>query len=221
MKILVVTATAFENRLNTLGDLRIGEPVKVFESFIHHVDLLIAGVGAVPTTFALTKNANDYDLIINAGIAGSYTSKFSVGEVVCVNEDTFGDYGIDNKGTFKPLSELNFVGNTLYSTNQFMNNTWVETYNKNINMPLAKGLTLSTTSGSKDSIDNIKKIWNADIETMEGASVFYVCNQLNKPFICFRAISNFVEPRDKTKWETSKAIENLDKALRQFILSLD
>jgi futalosine hydrolase len=192
----------------------------VLESMNHHVEILITGVGAVPTAFALTRFANDYDLIINIGIAGSYNSKYSIGDVVCVKEDAFGDYGIDDRGIFKPLSGLNFSGNTLYSTIQYINDPWIESSYNYLNLPLVKGLTLSTASGSKEKIDKIIEYWGADIETMEGASVFYVCKQLNKPFICIRSISNMVEPRDKSKWETGKAIENLDKSLRQFIQSL-
>ncbi len=221
MKILVVTATAFECRFDIGFESRIGLPIKASEFLNHHVDVLTAGVGAVPTAFALTKCANEYDLIINIGIAGSYTPKYSIGEVVCVKEDTFGDYGIDDKGVFKPLSGLNFEGNSMYSSTLFMNNQWVESIFKTINLPMVKGVTLSTASGSNGVINKVKSIWNADIETMEGASVFYVCKQLNKPFICIRAISNLVEPRDKSRWEISKAIGNLDKALRQLILSLD
>ena len=101
-----------------------------------------------------------------------------------------------------------------------MNNPWVAGKFNFLKLHSVKGLTLSTTSGSGDIIDRVKSFWNADIETMEGASVFYVCKQLNKPFICLRAISNMVEPRDKLRWEAPKAIGNLDKELRQFIQNL-
>lgn len=221
MKILVTSATKFECKLDTGLVHILTEPMSVMEPFNHLIDLLITGVGAVPSAFAVTRLASDYDLVVNIGIAGSYTSKYSVGDVVCVKEDAFGDYGIDDRGIFKPLSGLNFKENVLFSRNAFMENPWIESKFSHLIMPRVKGLTLSTASGSKDVIDKINNFWKADIETMEGASVFYVCKQLNKPFICFRAISNMVEPRDKSKWEVSKAIENLDKELRMFIQSLE
>lgn len=221
MNILVTSATRFECRLDVGLPHDIIEPISVNEPFKHQVDLLIAGVGAVPMAFALTRFVNEYDLIINIGIAGSYSSKYSVGDVVCVTEEAFGDYGIDDKGIFKPLSEMNFVDNVLFSKNAFMQNPWIESRYSFIKVPRAKGLTLSMTSGSKDIIAKVNNFWKADIETMEGASVFYVCKQLNKPFICFRAISNMVEPRDKSRWEANKAVENLDKELRSFIQRLD
>ncbi len=221
MKILVVAATAFECRLNIGKSLTIGDPKSVLDPMAHQVDLIVAGVGAVPTTFALSRYLNGYDLIINIGIAGSYNSKYQPGDVVLVKEDVFGDYGIDNQGMFQPLSDMNFKGNTLYSEKRYFENPWLEKLSEALNIPLVKGLTLSTASGSQDIIDKIIKFWNADIETMEGAAVFYVCNQLNIPFVCLRAISNMVEPRNKSKWETEVAIDNLDKALRQLIQNLD
>lgn len=220
MKILVVVATTFECRLNIDENLTIGDPKKVLDSMAHQVDLLVTGVGAVPTSFALTRYAIKYDLVINIGIAGSYSSKYQIGDVVCVKEDAFGDYGIDNQGIFQSLSDINFKGNTLYLAKRYFENPWQEKMGKTLSFPQVKGLTLSTASGSQDIIDKIIKFWGADIETMEGAAVFYVCNQLKIPFVCLRAISNMVEPRDKSKWETGIAIENLDKSLRQFIQNL-
>ena len=220
MKILVVSATVSECRLDIGGAHKIGIPHKAADFNDKHVDVLISGVGAVPMVFALTKYAHDYDLVINIGIAGSYNTNLSIGDVVCVSEDTFGDYGIDDNGVFKPLSGINFAANVLYSVNNFMNNPWLNGNFSFIKLPFVKGLTLSTVSGSEDAIGKIKSFWNADIETMEGASVFYVCKQLNVPFMCFRAISNMVEPRNKLKWEASRAIENLDKELRGFIQNL-
>ena len=52
--------------------------------------------------------------------------------------------------------------------------------------------------------------FNADIETMEGAALHYVCLQEDIPFIQIRTISNFVGERDKTKWKLKDAIENLN-----------
>jgi futalosine hydrolase len=82
------------------------------------------------------------------------------------------------------------------------------------------GVTLATASGSEKIISQIKNLWGPDIETMESAAVFYVCNMLEVPFVCIRSISNMVEPRDKSKWEIKKAIDNLNLFTRNFINEL-
>ena len=62
--------------------------------------------------------------------------------------------------------------------------------------------------------------FNADIETMEGAALHYVCLQEHIPFLQIRSISNHVGERDKTKWKIKEAIENLNKELQILINDL-
>ncbi len=221
MKILIVSATAKENGLAMGLDAKKGIPIRVKESFNHEVDVLITGVGAVPTTFFLTKVVENYQLVINIGIAGSYNPIYPIGSVVCINEDTFGDYGIDDRGAFKSLFETNinakdefpFLGDTLH--NPWLKDTFFET-----KLPLVKGVTLSTVSGSEEAIHIIKARWNADVETMESASVFYVCRLMDIKFICLRSISNMVEPRDRSKWDLKNSINNLTQEVRCLINSI-
>ncbi len=220
MRILIISATATENRFTKDLDPNGGFPVKVNAPFNHDIDVLVSGIGAVPTAFALTRFVQGYDLVINIGIAGSFKANIPVGTVVCVKEDSFGDYGIDDRGTFKSLSELRTSANLLPSQDEVLLNPWINFNFPKFKVPLVKGITLSTASGSADVIDRIYKRWNADIETMESASVFYVCKLLGIRFICYRAISNMVEPRDKSKWEIAKAIDNLNIEVNSFIESL-
>ncbi|NOU17496.1 MAG: futalosine hydrolase [Bacteroidales bacterium] len=221
MNILIVSATAKENGLATGLDVKKGIPIRVKEPFNHDVDVLVTGVGAVPTTFFLTKVVENYQLVINIGIAGSYNPIYSIGSVVCINEDTFGDYGIDDRGVFKSLCDVNinakdefpFLGDTL-------NNPWLKNALFEIKLPLVKGVTLSTASGSEEIIRKIKERWNADVETMESASVFYVCRLMDIKFVCLRSISNMVEPRDRSKWDFKNSINNLTHEVRRLINSI-
>ena len=61
------------------------------------------------------------------------------------------------------------------------------------------------------------KAFNADIETMEGAALHYVCLQENISFLQIRSVSNHVGERDKTKWKMKQAIEDLNKHLAKLI----
>jgi len=220
LKILIVSATQFENHFTKGLSTRIGEIVRVSGVSNHEIDVLVTGVGAVQTAFWLTRYAEGYQLVINIGIAGSYKPNIPIGSVVSVKEDVFGDYGVDDRGQFKSLSEINLLdANKIFEEDKLIN-PWFNSDFFKINLPQVKGVTLSTASGSKDIIEKITTRWNPDIETMEGASVFYVCKMLNVRFICIRAISNMVEPRDRSKWKMNEAIENLDKEVRQLIKSL-
>jgi futalosine hydrolase len=218
MKILIVSATARENDLISGSVVRPGTIVKVNEPSVHDVDALITGIGAVPTTFFLTRVIQQYQLVVNIGIAGSFNPNYEVGSVVCVIEDSFGDYGIDDRGIFKSLDELKLKPKEDFPFHgDIMANPWLNDELPSTGLPFVKGVTLSTASGSSERISKVKDRWKADIETMESASVFYVCNMMGVKFICLRAISNMVEPRDRTKWELDKAINNLTQQLRNFI----
>ena len=51
---------------------------------------------------------------------------------------------------------------------------------------------------------------------MEGAAFFAGCNKADQ-FMQIRAVSNYVEKRDKSKWNMPLAIKNLNDYLIEFI----
>jgi futalosine hydrolase len=52
---------------------------------------------------------------------------------------------------------------------------------------------------------------------MEGAAFFYVCRQLNVPCIQIRAVSNYVEKRNRDAWNIPLAIKNLNTFAVEFL----
>jgi futalosine hydrolase len=63
--------------------------------------------------------------------------------------------------------------------------------------------------------------FNPDIETMEGATFFYICSLENIPFLALRAISNKVERRNKINWKIALALNNLSEKLKEVLLTLE
>ena len=57
----------------------------------------------------------------------------------------------------------------------------------------------------------------ADIETMEGAAVAYVCRQLELPLLHVRAITNWTGDRDRGEWNVGTAVEALKRAVKQLL----
>ncbi len=45
----------------------------------------------------------EYDFVIQAGIAGTFTNDINLGETVLVKQDTFGDLGCEEKRIFTSL----------------------------------------------------------------------------------------------------------------------
>ena len=76
------------------------------------------------------------------------------------------------------------------------------------------GLTVQKVHGNKLSINELQThCTNIEVESMEGAAVFYVAKMLDIPVLQLRSISNYVEPRDRSSWKIKEAINNLNEHL--------
>lgn len=184
------------------------------------VDYLVTGVGSTFTAYTLTKrlSTKKYDLVINAGIAGSLNPNIKIGDVVFVMEDEFADLGIEDREDFYTLFDKGFVEKDQAPfKNGKLENSYLFKENKINTLPKVAALTANTTHGSNISIQKIKQKFTADIETMEGASFFYVCLQEGVKFFAIRSISNIVEERNTENWNIPLAIENLNNKLLEII----
>ena len=200
MKILVVAATQLE--------------IEPFINLKNNIEVLICGVGIPSTVYHLTKKMlqEKYDLVIQAGIAGTFSKKLKKGEVVVVEQDAFGDIGVEEKGEFKTLFQLDFDDKNKFP----FKNGWLVNTSEIINTAHLKkvnGVTVNKISDRKKQAKQLKEIFNADVESMEGAAFHFVCLQQNIPFLQLKSISNKVGERDKSKWNMIEAIANLNREL--------
>lgn len=215
--LLITAATTYEVEHLTKGlsiEQGVITPIKP------GVSLLVTGVGAVPTAFYLTKIlANEPNLsVVNIGVAGTYSKDIGLGSVVIVQRDTFADYGADDKGSFLSQFDLGLANpNTFPYQNGWMHWKHHDLFSVADKYQRVTGITLAKASGSETVIKQLMERFSPQIETMECASVFYVCLQLNVPFICIRSISNQVEPRNREQWNMPLAINNLCDAAEEII----
>ena len=200
MQILLIAATATE--------------IEPFTIVNNRVDTLITGVGVPAAVYHLQKRIHqiDYDFIIQAGIAGSFSNEMELGKVVLVKQDCFADVGIEEKGNYTPIFNTDFTDKDEFP----LADGWLMNTDDNLkysNLPKAKAITVNKISDSVLQKKQFIQTFRADIETMEGAALHYVCLQEHIPFLQIRSISNQVGERDKTKWKIQEAIENLNKEL--------
>ena len=217
MKILLVSATKFEVAplLKNFKKIRSEKNISTFQFKNHSVDVLITGVGMTATAFQLGKNLNrKYDLTINAGVAGSFKKTIPLGTVVNVTSDSFADLGAEDGNKFITVEEIGFAASTRYQVSGIR-------YRKMLsNLPPVNGITVNTVHGNSASIEKITQKFHPDIETMEGAAFFFACNHEKIPCIQIRAVSNYVERRNKKNWKIDMAIKNLNLFLHQFLDSI-
>jgi futalosine hydrolase len=189
------------------------------------LDFLIVGVGMVAMSASLSRHLvlEKYDFLLNAGIAGSFLKGPSIGSVVLVGVEIFGDLGVENGDeSFSDLFDLGLAQSHQYPFSDRLLNC---NYNDpgQFNLPVVTGLTVNRVHGSPYSINKIYQKYRPDIETMEGAAFFYVALFANIPFLQIRAISNVVEKRNRAAWRIEEALENLSiemvAVLHQIILS--
>jgi futalosine hydrolase len=189
------------------------------------VNVVVTGVGSIATAWAMKEwlSNNPYpDLAINAGIAGSYSDRFKIGDVVMVKTDCFADMGIESEGKFITLAEAGlmdpgmfpFKGGVICSENRFIDETAIIAGK-------ARGITVNTCSGSAGTILKLRNKFNPDIETMESATFFYICAREKISFLGVRAISNKVEPGNRDSWNIPLALENLAEKMREILLMLE
>ncbi|MBP6431063.1 MAG: futalosine hydrolase [Ferruginibacter sp.] len=207
MNILVVASTSFE--------------IAPFIEQNPKASVLITGIGMPASLYQIQKTIgiNNYDIIIQAGIAGAFTNEFELGETVLVKQDTFGDIGIEEKQQFTPIFETD-----LLNKNEFpFKNGWLFNDNKILqqsNLELVKAITVNKVNDNLLLKEQLMELFNPEIETMEGAALHYVCLQEKTPFVQIRSISNYVGERDKTKWKMELAIKNLNTELEKLISEL-
>ena len=223
-KILYVAATAGEaDVLKKLkGILSLQDEIR-FRNF--EISVLVTGVGSIATAWALKQwiSLNEKpDLAINAGIAGSYNEKLNIGDVVMPVTDCFADAGIEDGDNFFTLHEAGLTDKDEIPFRDgliFSDSTYRELM-KNILKPV-KAITVNTATGSESTREKLFRKFNPDIETMEGATFFYICTREKIPFLALRAISNKVEPRNRSKWNITLALDNLSEKLNEVLIILE
>ena len=220
-KILYVTATWPE-----------GDTLKKFREIMSYndrldsfeTDLLITGVGSMATAWSLKQwiilNEKP-DLAINAGIAGSFNERLNIGDVVMPVSDCFADAGVEDGENFLTLFESGLINanDFPYKDGLLYTDTRYNEKMKSILEPV-RAITVNTATGSETTRGKLLKKFNPDIETMEGATFFYICSREDIPFLALRAISNKVESRNKNNWNIDLALHNLSEKLIDVLLTL-
>lgn len=170
------------------------------------VGVSITGIGSVATAYALTKQLQKakYDFALNFGLAGSFNKDLEIGSVVNVTQEHFADLGAEDGENFLTLSEMGLSGE-----NEINNNSEIENAIVNL-IPKVCGITVNTVHGNAKSIEKVLNRFHPNTESMEGAAFLYCCIKENIPCAQIRAVSNFVERRNKSNWNIPLAIENLN-----------
>ena len=216
-KVLIVAATKNEIqplltyfKVNVIGAEGLFESDSEFD-----ISVLITGVGMVNTAYYMGRYSHNlYDFVINVGVCGAFNRNIKIGEVVNVITDTFSEMGAEDGNEFIKYIDLNLGGATLF------NNQVTIEYTPFNELKEVDGITVNKIHGNEESIKKITTLFNADVESMEGAAFFRGCHRLSENYFQIRAVSNYVEKRDKSKWDIPLAVTNLNDLLIKVVEDL-
>lgn len=185
-------------------------------------EMLITGVGCTATAHALTRAIyrRRPDLIIQAGIGGSFNQRFPPGSTAFVCEDLFADLGATEHDGFADLFDMGFLAeNAPPFQHRMLVNPEKERWT-GYGLPFGRGATVNNISARPGQVSAMIAKYDPDIESMEGAAMHYVCLQENIPFIQLRSISNYAGDRNKSNWNIPRAIAVLNEHLLKILASL-
>jgi futalosine hydrolase len=223
-KILYITASSLE--ADSLRNVKgiVSSKGRFYYGSIE-IEMLVTGVGLMATSWALKQwlSTNEKpDLALNGGIAGSYKDEFKVGNTVMPVSDCFADAGIEDGDEFIPLHEAGlsnkddfpFKDGYIIAQNNYLDKLYSV-------LQAVRAITVNTATGSEKTREKLVGRYHPDIETMEGAAVFYICAREGIPFAAIRSISNMVERRDRNKWNIPQALASLTIKLQEVLNLLD
>jgi futalosine hydrolase len=214
MYILLVAAT--ENEIKTTSDWLSSVKGSVNG---HEVEVLITGVGSTAASYAITRQLlwRSPEMVIQAGIGGSFNNGYPPETVAFIAEEVFADLGVFQNNSFDDIFDLGLTGADDHPfTSRMLVNPQPEPWVK-YGLPFVRGATINCISSTDRQIEAIRNKYQPVIESMEGAALHYACLMEHIPFIQLRAVSNFVGERDKNKWKLIEAITVLNEKLRRIL----
>lgn len=211
MRTLIVVATQpeVEPLMQALGMQKSDEAENLFvprHASVANCSVLVTGAGMVPTAFALGQHLprNVYNLVVNLGIAGSFDRNIQLGDVAEITKDTFAELGAEDDNRFINIEQLGF-GAGIFSPTSSLGH-----FTQKLKLPKVSAITVNTVHGNEASIAKVAERLSPQLESMEGAAFFYACHTLKVPCIQIRAVSNYVEKRNRDSWEIGLAVKNLN-----------
>lgn len=186
---------------------------------------LVTGVGPALSAFHLGRflRKGDWDLLLQVGIAGAFSSTLKKCQVVRVESEVFADLGAEDNGSYLDLFDMGLLYPDQFpfsagrlrvessSLGEYVNYKQVE------HLPSVSAATVNRVLSQPDSISWISNKYSPDIVSMEGASFFYAALLNEIPAIQMRSISDYVGPRDKSSWDIHGAIAALNENLYSFL----
>lgn len=182
------------------------------------VHLAAVGVGPVEAAHGTARAlaARPYRAVINAGIAGGFRDRCTVGDVVVVTRDDYVDLGLEDGSVF-PLP-----GGIGLERTALAHESLVKPFLDGlIPVIVGRGVTSATVTTTDARAALLASRFRADVESMEGFAVLRAAAQVGIPAVGIRGIANAVGDRATNGWDFAagaKAAVETTEALLDVLL---
>jgi futalosine hydrolase len=225
--ILVVCAVEFE-RDAVVHNLGLASSIDVaalngvsLETAARTLHVFHSGAGPVPAAITTTKLlafGPEYELVVNAGIAGGFRGRANIGDIVLADQVIAADQGVVTDEGFSPLRTIGLAGNGGYAIGNIEHRARLASGPYRL---LAGDIvTLSCMTGTDARAAELAARYpRAVAEAMEGYGVIeatrrdYERTGRDIPFAEIRAISNIIGRRDTSTWNIPVAVGALANAM--------
>lgn len=181
------------------------------------------GVGKVAASVHLAellRSRENTRAVLLFGVAGAFPARHrdsdvpaAVGELAIVSHDMLGDEGVETPDGFLDLGAMQLSDCGPFLADPRLAKAAAE----KLSAPVVHGVTVSSCSGTDAASQRMRERCAADVESMEGAAVAYVCRQFEVPMLHVRAISNWTGDRDRGDWNLGAAVDVVQAAVRTLL----
>jgi futalosine hydrolase len=169
-------------------------------------DLLVTGVGPVEasTAVATALAQHPYELVVNAGIAGTFDRAARIGDGVIVADDAM-ELSLESGASLALPLGIELVDRTV-SDPVLVDRLRARDF------PALHGITVARVTSSEATARRLRER-GAQVESMEGFAVLRAAQRAGVPAIQVRGISNRCGDRASSGWDFSAGVAGLRKVL--------
>ena len=161
------------------------------------VEVIATGVGPVEAALGTARAlaAKHYDAVINAGLAGGFRERCTVGDAVVCSRDDYAELGLEDGSAF-PLP-----GGLALQRSAEAHPSLLEPFLAGlIPVIVGRGVTSAIVTSTTARALVLAHRFRADVESMEGFSVLRSAALAGVPAVEIRGVSNLVGDRAANEW---------------------
>ncbi len=158
---------------------------------------MATGVGPVEAALGTARAlaAHPYDAVINAGIAGGFRDRCTVGDVVVCAREDYAELGLEDGSAFPLPGGLELVRHV--EAHESLLRPFLAGL---IPVIVGRGVTSASVTTTTARAFVLAHRFRADVESMEGFAVLRAAHAADIPAIEIRGVSNLVGDRASNEW---------------------